>query len=241
MKKSAGGFPRHIPFALSLIAGFVDAVIFLALFGLYVAQATGSFVSFGAHWTQPEPGFLVKILAIPSFLFGGIVAVVLIETMRERRRAALLRALMLEEALLFALLVVGLTALPAKSPDDTGALIAALCGLVAMGLQSAMVRLFMPVYGSTNVMTTNTTIVAIDLTHTALAWLRRKTAGKAPLVLARGKLANSLTVVAGFLCGTLAGAFAFYFGGPWALAVPLLLIDAVGAWIWFNIPEQAAS
>jgi uncharacterized membrane protein YoaK (UPF0700 family) len=234
----AAPLPRSVPFAMSLIAGFVDAVIFLALFGLYVAQATGSFVSFGAHWSLPEPGFLVKILAIPAFILGGIVAAVVVE-MTARRRSALLRTLALEEVLLFGLLVAGLLTLPAKQPDDPGALIAALFGLAAMGLQSALVRLLMPTYGSTNVMTTNTTAVAIDLTHTVMAWFKRGNGQAARLREARGKLGNSLTVVLGFLVGTTSGAFAFYMIGLWSLVVPLLLIDAVAAWIWFRVPADA--
>jgi uncharacterized membrane protein YoaK (UPF0700 family) len=238
MIQRAPTFPRHIPFGLSLIAGFIDAVIFLALFGLYVAQATGSFVAIGAHWLQPEPGFLVKVLAIPIFLLGGIIAAVIVETMPGRRRAALLRTLAIEEVLLFGLLVAGLTTLPAKHPDDPGALFAALCGLGAMGLQSALVRLLVPGFGSTNVMTNNTTVVAIDLTHTALAWFKRGRGQAMRFKDARGKLANSLTVIAGFLAGAVCGAFAFNHIGLWSLLVPLLLIDAVGASIWFNLPAD---
>ncbi|HWM80929.1 MAG TPA: YoaK family protein [Pseudolabrys sp.] len=232
------GIPRMIPFGMSLIAGVVDSVIFLALFGIYVAQATGSFVSIGAHWSQPEPDFLVKMLAIPVFLAGGIVAAAIVESMAGRRRAALVRTLLLEELLLLALLIAGLWGLPAARPDAPAAIAAALCGLAAMGLQSALVRLLIPDFGSTNVMTTNTTVVAIDLTHTVLAW-RRRAGGREEFQKARRKLGNSLTVVVGFLAGTTSGAFGYHHFGWWALVVPLVLIDAVAAWIWFNTSDEA--
>lgn len=226
--------PRIIPFALSVTAGFVDGLIFLALFGLYVAQATGSFVTIGAHWSQPEPGVLVKVLAIPVFLLGGVITTVIVATMRRRR--ALLLTLAIEEALLAGLLVAGVMGPMARSADDPVALVAALCGLMAMGLQSALVRLLLPNFGSTNVMTTNTTALAIDLTQTALAWLRRAQAREA-LTASRRKLGHTLTVVLGFLAGTTSGAFGYHYGGWWALVVPLLLLDAVAAWVWFSTRE----
>ncbi|MGD9768133.1 MAG: YoaK family protein [Pseudolabrys sp.] len=227
--------PRIIPFALSVTAGFVDGLIFLALFGLYVAQATGSFVTIGAHWSQPEPGVLVKVLAIPVFLLGGVVATVIVATMRRRR--ALLLTLAIEEALLAVLLVAGVLAPAPRSADEPIALVAALCGLMAMGLQSALVRLLLPNFGSTNVMTTNTTILAIDLTQTALAWLRRAQE-RETLTASRRKLGHTLTVVLGFLVGTTAGAFGYHYGGWWALVVPLLLLDGVAAWVWFSMRER---
>jgi len=241
MRAPANEFPRYIPFGLSVIAGFVDAVIFLALFGLYVAQATGSFVIIGAHWLRPEPGFLVKVLAIPAFLIGGVVATLIVEASRSSRRAALLRTLALEEILLLALFAAGASGFAAGDPDAPGVAVAALCGLFAMGLQSASVRLLMPGYGSTNVMTTNTTLVAIDLTHVALALASRRGEGRAALGAAAARLANSLSVVGGFLAGTLIGALAYHLAGLWALAVPLLLIDAVAAWVWFRLPRETMS
>jgi uncharacterized membrane protein YoaK (UPF0700 family) len=36
--------PRAVPPLLSLVAGYVDSITFLALFGFFAAQVTGSFV-----------------------------------------------------------------------------------------------------------------------------------------------------------------------------------------------------
>lgn len=241
MNAARTAFPRIVPFSLSFIAGYVDGVIFLALFGIYVAQATGSFVIVGSYWWHQEPGFVVKVLAIPTFILGGIVSALIVETRGKRRRSALLITLALEEIFLFGLLLAGLLGLPAQSPDDPGALMASLCGLLAMGMQSALVRLLMPEFGSTNVMTTNTTVVAIDLTRTVASWLRKRRSGEdAGYAASRSKLANSLIVVVGFLAGTTAGAFGFVHAGLWALVVPLITIDATAAWLWFNTTDEAA-
>ena len=37
--------PRWVPALLNFVAGYVDSYTFLALFGLFVAQVTGSFVT----------------------------------------------------------------------------------------------------------------------------------------------------------------------------------------------------
>jgi len=100
--------PRIVPALLSFAAGYVDACTFLALFGLYVAQVTGSFVVAGAELVAHDEGFLIKILAIPMFFAAGVFTTILAEVLRRRGRSALVWTLALECALLAALLVLGL-------------------------------------------------------------------------------------------------------------------------------------
>src|SRR6476646_7953578 len=102
--------PRSVPAVLSFTAGFVDSCTFLSLFGLYVAQVTGSFVVAGAELVRHDEGFLIKVLAIPMFFAAGVFATVFAEVLRRRGHAPLPWALALECALLAAFLLVGLTA-----------------------------------------------------------------------------------------------------------------------------------
>ena len=53
--------------ALELRAGYVDVYTFLALFGLFVAQVTGSFVTAGAQFVIYDIGFAGKVIAIFAF------------------------------------------------------------------------------------------------------------------------------------------------------------------------------
>ncbi|HXP72859.1 MAG TPA: DUF1275 family protein, partial [Stellaceae bacterium] len=76
--------PRPIPVLLSVIAGYVDSCTYLGLFGVFVAQATGSFVIAGTEIVKSEPGALAKMLAIPSFFLAGMVVTVLVRPLRER-------------------------------------------------------------------------------------------------------------------------------------------------------------
>src|SRR5262249_32831447 len=59
--------PRWVPALLSFVAGYVDIYTFLALFGLFVAQETGSFVTAGAELVTHDTGIIGKAIAIVAF------------------------------------------------------------------------------------------------------------------------------------------------------------------------------
>src|SRR3546814_6224912 len=57
--------------SLGFIAGYVDTLGFVALFGLFIGHITGNFVLIGAELSRPQSGpVLLKFLAFPSFIFG---------------------------------------------------------------------------------------------------------------------------------------------------------------------------
>lgn len=64
--------PWPIPVVLSFVAGYVDSCTYLGLFGVFVAQVTGSFVLAGTQFVRSEPGALAKLLAVPSFFLAGV-------------------------------------------------------------------------------------------------------------------------------------------------------------------------
>jgi uncharacterized membrane protein YoaK (UPF0700 family) len=225
--------PRLVPALLSFAAGYVDACTFLALFGLYVAQVTGSFVVFGAGLVAPERGFVIKVLGIPVFFAAGVFTTILAQVLRRRGRSALTWALALECALLAGFLVLGLTVSFGHDPNAPIAVFAAVLGLAAMGVQSAAVRLLLPGTASTNVMTTNTTLFAVDTGELLLGWHGRRrgdAAAAAQYDAARERLAVLIPLGLGFFFGTFAGALAFVWIGLWCLV--LVLADLVGLIIW---------
>jgi hypothetical protein len=77
-------YPLRAPFVLSFVAGYVDSWTYLALFGTFVAQLTGSFVLSGALIVTREPGAVAKQLAIPFFFLAGATVTVLVHSLRER-------------------------------------------------------------------------------------------------------------------------------------------------------------
>jgi uncharacterized membrane protein YoaK (UPF0700 family) len=226
--------PRLVPALLSVLAGYVDSCTFLALFGLFVAQVTGSFVMAGTQLVAAEPGAWVKLLAIPVFLLACVVTTGIVGSDPRRRRAALGTVLWLETALLAGLFIALVVGAPLRGPDTPAALCASLCGLAAMGVQSALVRLVLR-SPSTNVMTTNTTQLAIDATELALAWRARRAQPADPAVAtelarARAQLDALWPVALGFLAGTVTGALAYARFEVWCVPAAIVLAAALALW-----------
>jgi uncharacterized membrane protein YoaK (UPF0700 family) len=225
--------PRIVPALLSFTAGFVDACTFLALFGLFVAQVTGSFVIVGAEFVTRDEGFLIKVLAIPMFFAAGVLTTIFVEVLQRRGHSALAWTLAFEGALLAAFLAIGLTVPIARDPNAPLALLAAMLGLSAMGVQSALVRLLMPGIASTNVMTTNTTLFAIDTGELLLGWCGKRSgdaASAAQFCAARKRLAALIPLGLGFLIGTAAGACVFVLFGLPCLVLVLALLLGLTVW-----------
>jgi uncharacterized membrane protein YoaK (UPF0700 family) len=215
-------FQRILVFLLSLVAGYVDACTFLALFGLFVAQVTGSFVIAGTEPVVHDAGFLVKALAIPVFMVAAVATTILVTITRTTRQTAWPWVLGLEGILLIAFLWIGLTNNPLHSPDEPAALMAGFCGLAAMGVQSASVRLLAHGAPSTNVMTTNTTQLAIDATKLLLSRLRFTAAAEfyrqPEFGKVRQRLVETARIMSGFFTGVVLGALAFRIFGFICLA-----------------------
>jgi len=217
---------------LSFLAGYVDSCTFLALFGLFVAQVTGSFVLAGTLFVTHQHGTVIKILAIPAFFVAGVATTVIVRRLA-RGRAALPATLGLEAALLAGLLACWLRGGPFTDPDAPAAVLASLFGLLAMGVQSALVRLLG--YPSTNVMTTNTTQLAIDVAELAMAWrARRRSPADATIAAEYTGVRDRLTVlgpiVLGFLAGTIAGAVAYVGLDLWCVLFAVVATAGLAAW-----------
>jgi uncharacterized membrane protein YoaK (UPF0700 family) len=220
--------PRLVPPLLSFVAGYVDSCTFLGLFGVYIAQMTGSFVQAGTQVVAYEPGLPLKLAAIPTFFLGGVAATLLVAATGSRGRAALAATIALECVLLSGLFGAAVFGGPLRSIDAPAVLAAALLGVAAMGVQSAMVRLLMSGVASTNVMTTNTTLIAIDATLALLG--RRAVQAQA----ARKRLAALLPITLGFILGTATGALGYAAVGFESLAAPIALAYGLLAWALFR-------
>jgi uncharacterized membrane protein YoaK (UPF0700 family) len=227
--------PPAVPPLLAFVAGYVDACTFLGLFGLFVAQVTGSFVVAGAQFVVNDTGIVVKVLAIPVFFLSGVLTTVVARVAARRGRSALSCTLALECALLVGFILVILLAGPMVDPHAFPAMLAALLGLSAMGSQSALVRVLALGAYSTNVMTTNTTQIAIDTAEFFLARraLRRdpaQTEASAELAAARSRLAALLPLAFGFLLGTFVGAVVFTETGVACLWAAAAIIFGLAVW-----------
>jgi len=164
---------------------------------------------------------------------AGVFTTIFAEALRRKGRAALAWTLILECLLLASLLVLGLVVPFERNPHAPLTLLGAMLGLSAMGVQSAMVRLLMPGVASTNVMTTNTTLFAIDAGELLLGWHGRRrsdAAAAAQYDAARTRLAILVPLGLGFLFGTAAGALVYALAGLWSLVAVLVLLAGLVVW-----------
>jgi uncharacterized membrane protein YoaK (UPF0700 family) len=227
--------PRLVPGLLACAAGVVDACTYLALFGLFVAQATGSFVVVGAQILELDPTALIRTLAIPVFFAAAGLTVFLVEV-ADGPRKALAIAFAVEIALIGVFIAVGLAGAPFLRPDAPLAVATGALGIAAMGMQSALVRLMLRGTPSTNVMTANTTQAAIDLAQWLAAARRlRKNPddvdARTEHRQARDRFAVLWPVLAGFLAGTMGGAVVFSVVGFWSPLISLVVVAGVMAWL----------
>ena len=213
----APDYPAAVPGLMAFVAGYVDVTTFLAFNGLFVAQATGSLVVAGAA-LETGPITFVKVAAIPVFFLAGIATTTLVRGFGPDKSRALAAALLGE-----ALIIGGMVLAALLSRDITPA---PLLGLAAMGVQSALARLLLTGYGSTNVMTSNITQFSIDL-ETAIAGYFRGT----PAPEAWRSAERVGAILGSFALGVIAGGIGYRILGMNGLLLMVSTLCALAAWI----------
>ena len=227
--------PRLVPALLSFVAGYVDIYTFLALFGLFVAQVTGSFVTAGAELVTHDLGITGKVLAIVAFLFAAALTAGLIGLVRDHGRAPLPWMLAFETALLAAFTVLLLIGPPISGVQDWHGIFAGLFGAMAMGTQSVIVRLLMRGIPQTNVMTGNMTQLGVETTALLLAWRRRARdpndrENEREFAAVRSRLLTVLTIAIGFVLGAVFGAISYAKAGLAGAPLAVVIVGALTLW-----------
>jgi uncharacterized membrane protein YoaK (UPF0700 family) len=235
--------PILMPMLLSFVAGYVDSYTYLALFGLFVANVTGSFVVAGAEIVRHDFGIVAKVVAVLAFLTAGALAAATIGVVHRRQRPALALMLAVEAALLGIFAAMMVFGPPIESVSDTHGIAAGLFAAMAMGTQSVLVRLLMRGVPQTNVMTGNMTQLAIELTEVTRAW-RQELRDPSPrnsreLAAARQRLGAVLSLAIGFLAGTVSGATVYATVGAAGLLLAAAIVGALA--LGALLLEQSAS
>jgi uncharacterized membrane protein YoaK (UPF0700 family) len=227
--------PRWVPALLSFVAGYVDSYTFLALFGLFVAQVTGSFVTAGAQFVVHDVGIAGKMIAVLAFLLAAALTAALIGLARDRGHDALPWMLTLEALLLAGFCILMLTGPPVSGADDWRGVLAGVFGAMAMGTQSVVVRQLMRGIPQTNVMTGNMTQLGIETTELYRAWRRRArdpddATHARDFVAVRARLSVVLSITSGFVLGAGCGAAAYAAIGLIGVPLAVLLVAALTLW-----------
>ena len=227
--------PKTMPMLLSFVAGYVDSYTYLALFGLFAAQVTGSFVIAGAELVRHDSGVVGKLLAIVVFIVAAAITAALIGLSREAGRAPMPWMLALEAVLLAAFVAIILFGPDVKGAADWHGIVAGLFAASAMGTQSVLVRLLMKGIPQTNVMTGNMTQLGIAVTELIVAWrrfARSRHGAKArqDFATVREQLLTVLFIALGFFAGAATGAVAFAATGLRGALVAVAIVAALAVW-----------
>ena len=214
--------PATVAVLLSFIAGYVDAVGFVALFGLFTAHVTGNFILIGTAVAHARGGLVAKLAALPMFILAVSATTVFVQERTRAGKTALVAVLAAQLLLLAGFMAVGLAAAPIVDVDAPLAVCAGMLGVCAMGIQNAASRLLMGELPPTTVMTGGVTQFAIDATHL----LRAKVPG-VDAAAARKRLGKFVPPVAAFALGAVAGAVLFTQAGFGVLLLPMLALVAV--------------
>lgn len=221
---------KHEDTILAAIAGFVDTLSFVALFGLFTAHVTGNFVLIGAGVAGYGKGILLKLIAFPAFVGGVVLSSLLVRSLSEahaRQGARLLHAM--QAVLMVGFCLAGVWATPVIQPDSLPVIVAGVVGAFAMGVQNAHPRLIQCPGVPNTVMTGNVTQAVLDVVD----MLSARTAGSARDA-ARARFGKMMPAIAAFAVGAMAGALGLRYLGFWALLAPACAL----AWLALTTGEH---
>ena len=221
---------RHGPLATILISltvatGLVDAVSYIKLGHVFVANMTGNVVFLGFALAGAKGlSISASLMALGSFLVGAVAGGRLGALVAEHRGRVLRAAVSVEAVLVLAALAVGLLG----SDPVTSAGQYTLIGLLAlaMGVQNSAAR---------RVGVPDLTTTVVTLTLTGVAADSRAAGGPG------SKAGRRLVVVGAMFLGALAGgllAVHISIAAPLAVASALLAFTALGTW---RISRSAAA
>jgi uncharacterized membrane protein YoaK (UPF0700 family) len=227
--------PLAMPVLLSFVAGFVDSYAYLALFGLFAAQVTGSFVIAGAELVHHDYGVIGKTAAVLAFIIAAALTAALVGLARHRGHAALPSMLALEALLLAVFVALILFGPESKDARDWHGIVAGIFAAMAMGAQSVLVRLLMKGIPQTNVMTGNMTQLGIATTELIVARRRLRHSAHTPkdeqeFADVRRQLITVLSIALGFLAGAASGAAGFALIGLPGVVVAVVIVGILTLW-----------
>jgi uncharacterized membrane protein YoaK (UPF0700 family) len=201
---------------LSTTVGAVDVIGFLALGGLFTAHITGNIVILASHYITRGFSRIGPLIAVPVFI--AVLGIVIWASKDKQKHRTLRALLILQFVLLTGFLGFSEVLGPFTNPGSAAAAFVGMFGVAAMATQNALVRLDLPGFPTTAVLTTDTVQLTIDFTT-----LIRGKCLPEEMDMARRRIRMTLPAFLGFIAGCAMGALLEARFGLWALALPVLL------------------
>lgn len=215
---------RPASFLLSAVSGFVDTAGFIALYGLFTAHVTGNLVLAGAAIVQAqENGIVSRLAMLPVFIFAVGFASLLARFCRQHDRSVLTVLLTCEAIALTLFMIVGVAFASTlrSSNQESAVILIGATGVVAMGIQNALMREVLVSAVPTTMMTGNLTQFTID----ALQLLNKQSAADASK--AKARLLRIVPALLGFVLGAAIGAYGIAHLHFWCILLPIFIIAAM--------------
>lgn len=217
---------RTVALSLAGVAGFVDAVGFITLAGLFTAHMSGNAAQFGVAIGHGDIGEAVPlIVAIVLFLLA-VAAGALLQGLAARagRRSTLAMMLLVEAALVAALMVYGSAVVGSRETARSfaGFYVTAALAIGAMGVQASS---FSQV-GGRRVRTSYISGMLTNLGREAVAAMLGE--DDAP---GRGRIAMLAGIVVVYLAGASAGGYTDSLVRLWCLGLPIAALLGLA---WFG-------
>jgi uncharacterized membrane protein YoaK (UPF0700 family) len=207
--------PIRIPELLTFNGGYVDAVGFIGLHGLFTAHVTGNFVTIGASLVNGTSGIVAKLLVLPMFCVVVVLARLFGQYLTGRRVDAVrpLAGFMVFLLLLAAGLAMGLRV--GDSGDSPLEIAVGMSLVSAMAIQNVLHRVYFPKAPPTTLMTGSTTQLMIDL-----ADIGRRDLADTERAAIHARWGSLATAIAIFAVGCGVAALAYIAFGIKALWLP---------------------
>jgi uncharacterized membrane protein YoaK (UPF0700 family) len=202
-----------LPILLSLNAGYIDTIGFLALHGLFTAHVTGNLVTLGASLALGISGVVAKILAIPVFCILVIGARRFALRQVEMKLPGLRIMLAAKVLLLTGGAGMALRYGPFPNGDSVAAIATGMLLVAAMAIQNTAHRIYFAQMPPTTMMTGTTTQIMIDIADLFQGLAPEASASAA------ARLRRMSTTVIAFATGCGAAALLYATVGIWCFAV----------------------
>ena len=210
-----------LPAVMSLNAGYVDTVGFLALQGLFTAHVTGNFVTFGASMVLGTSGAAAKLLALPVFCLVVIGSRLFSFSLPPLGLPILRTMLSIQVVLLAIGAVLAIRLGPFVDGDAWQAIVTGMVLVSAMAIQNAVHRIHLGSAPPTTLMTGTTTQIMIDIAD--LLRGARTEAEESEKASAKARLRKMCANVLAFAFGCAAGALLYARFHNWCFIAPPLL------------------
>lgn len=211
--------------ALGWVAGFVDAVGFLSLFGVFLTFQSGNSVLLGVSIGQAHWGDAVQFLTpICAFTFGVALGTALLARLKTRNGSRVLTRMLAVEIVLIALFLgMTQTVIPIDGlrPNVPGFFLLVLVAGMAAGVQTMSLTRSASVEIRTTYVSGVLTTAAVNLTGSLV---RRDAAGRRAALQHAG-VAGRLWLL--YVIGGACGAFGYVRANTLVLVFPVLVLAVI--------------